>query len=257
MFAGTVGAAVMTWVEKVERRFTGRPSSSGPSRTLERMLRLAGRLHEQRSVQDAAMRWGTGAFMAALRGVMVQVVERAKWWFVFLRRDQRRGADTRTSVGALSRPGGLTPADSPRRDAPRRSDEMVGGSPAPEELRPAWLAAGRLALWLEGDEVATEEVWHPDVAPYVDPASPDMERLRRAWRTGALANEIQDIGERWARAFLVLDVPAGGARYEAGEPVAACVIHLRWVADAGWRIVHVGSPLTSDELDQLLAGAGG
>jgi len=67
--AGLVGVAAMTAAEKVEQRFTGRPESYVPARTL---LTLVGRRPsrtDQPLLANHVMHWGTGAVLGALRGV--------------------------------------------------------------------------------------------------------------------------------------------------------------------------------------------
>jgi hypothetical protein len=71
--AGLVGVAAMTVAEKVEQRFTHRPNSYVPARTLLTLLgRHPGGL-ERPAVWNHAMHWGTGAVMGALRGIWAVV----------------------------------------------------------------------------------------------------------------------------------------------------------------------------------------
>ena len=67
--AGLGGALVMTAVEKVEQRFTKRPSSYVPAHTLARLARLPAP-DDDRWLRNMAMHYGTGAAAGALRGVM-------------------------------------------------------------------------------------------------------------------------------------------------------------------------------------------
>lgn len=67
--AGLVGAAFMTLGEKLEQRFTGRPSSFVPGRVV---LAAAGRGPSDGArpmLSNQATHWGTAALLGALRGV--------------------------------------------------------------------------------------------------------------------------------------------------------------------------------------------
>jgi hypothetical protein len=66
---GLTGAAVMTAGEKIEQRFTGRPNSYVPGRTLAQLLRLR-RPGRDRLSRNMAMHYGTGMLLGVLRGVM-------------------------------------------------------------------------------------------------------------------------------------------------------------------------------------------
>ena len=68
--AGLVGVAVMTAGEKLEQRFTGRPDSYVPARTLT-ALTTGRRLPESARppVRNHLMHWGTGAVLGAVRGI--------------------------------------------------------------------------------------------------------------------------------------------------------------------------------------------
>ena len=70
--AGLAGTAVMTALEKVEQRLTGRRNSFVPAHTLERLLRLPHRPDDERRVLNHVMHWGTGAVVGGLRGVMAE-----------------------------------------------------------------------------------------------------------------------------------------------------------------------------------------
>jgi hypothetical protein len=59
----------MTAGEKLEQRFTGRPSSYVPGRTLARLLHLE-QPDDDRFARNMAMHYGTGALLGAVRGVM-------------------------------------------------------------------------------------------------------------------------------------------------------------------------------------------
>ena len=69
--AGLAGVAVMTAGEQVEQRFTGRPDSYVPGRTLT-ALTTGRRLPESARppVRNHLMHWGTGAAVRALRGIL-------------------------------------------------------------------------------------------------------------------------------------------------------------------------------------------
>jgi hypothetical protein len=68
--AGLAGVAVMTAGEKLEQRFTHRPDSYVPGRTLT-ALATGRRLPESARppVRNHLMHWGTGAAVGALRGI--------------------------------------------------------------------------------------------------------------------------------------------------------------------------------------------
>ena len=68
LLAGLGGAAVMTLGEKLEQRFTRRPNSYVPARTLARLLRLR-RPEADRWPRNMAMHYGQAALVGALRGV--------------------------------------------------------------------------------------------------------------------------------------------------------------------------------------------
>ena len=67
--SGLAGALVMTGIEKLEQRITGRPSSYVPGRTLANLLRLE-RPDEDRFARNMAMHYMTGSTLGAVRGVM-------------------------------------------------------------------------------------------------------------------------------------------------------------------------------------------
>src|SRR3954453_716530 len=69
--AGLAGTAAMTLGEQVEQRFPGRPDSYVPARTLTALAtgrRLPGSARPP--VRNHLMRWGTGAAVGALRGIL-------------------------------------------------------------------------------------------------------------------------------------------------------------------------------------------
>jgi len=67
--SGLAGAAIMTAGEKFEQRFTGRPNSYVPGRTLANLIGLE-RPDEDRFARNMAMHYGTGMLLGTLRGVM-------------------------------------------------------------------------------------------------------------------------------------------------------------------------------------------
>ena len=67
--AGLAGAAVMTAGEKLEQRFTRRPNSYVPGRTLANLLGLS-RPDEDRLARNMTMHYAAGAMLGTLRGVM-------------------------------------------------------------------------------------------------------------------------------------------------------------------------------------------
>ena len=76
--AGLAGAAVMTTVERVEQRLTGRPDSYVPARTLTHLFRLR-RPNGGRCGRNMAMHYGTGALVGVARGVMAGAGLRGPW----------------------------------------------------------------------------------------------------------------------------------------------------------------------------------
>jgi hypothetical protein len=101
--AGAVGGLVMTFGEKLEQRFTGRPDSYVPARTLERLTGLPERPGRQPRAANLAMHLGQGALLGALRGVMATAGLRGPWssamfWSVRLTNDQI--LENATGVGA-------------------------------------------------------------------------------------------------------------------------------------------------------------
>src|SRR3954468_23916009 len=67
--AGLAGVAVMTAAEKLEQRFTRRPNSFVPARTMARALGLA-RPDRDSGPRNLAMHYGNGVVLGAVRGVM-------------------------------------------------------------------------------------------------------------------------------------------------------------------------------------------
>jgi hypothetical protein len=76
--AGLAGVAAMTAVEKVEQRFTGRPNSYVPARTLAHALGLP-RPDADDWRRNMAMHWGNGVLLGALRGIMAAANLRGPW----------------------------------------------------------------------------------------------------------------------------------------------------------------------------------
>jgi len=72
LVAGATGVAAMTAAEKVEQRFTGRPNSYVPGKTLGRLFGQDPKDLDHRRVPNWTMHWGEGILLGALRGVMAQ-----------------------------------------------------------------------------------------------------------------------------------------------------------------------------------------
>lgn len=98
--AGLAGAVVMTAAEKLEHRWTGRPDSYVPARTLRRLAGL-------RDVEDVrsnlVMHLAQGALLGIVRGVMATAGLRGPWasgmfWVLRLTNDQI--LENATGVGA-------------------------------------------------------------------------------------------------------------------------------------------------------------
>ena len=103
MGAGLVGAIVMTGAEKLEQRWTRRPDSYVPARTLERLTALPEHQGRQAVAANLAMHLGQGALLGGLRGVMATAGLRGPWasamfWAVRLTNDQV--LENATGVGA-------------------------------------------------------------------------------------------------------------------------------------------------------------
>jgi hypothetical protein len=69
---GVAGTAVMTLGEKIEQRFTGRPDSYVPARTMSRLFGLR-RPNKKSLARNWVMHWGTGATLGVVRGVMANL----------------------------------------------------------------------------------------------------------------------------------------------------------------------------------------
>jgi hypothetical protein len=101
--AGLAGALVMTAGERLEQRWTRRPDSYVPARTLERLAGLPENPRKQPVALNLAMHLGQGALLGALRGVMATAGLRGPWasgmfWAVRLTNDQV--LENATGVGA-------------------------------------------------------------------------------------------------------------------------------------------------------------
>ncbi|MDQ2683227.1 MAG: hypothetical protein M3Y37_06840 [Chloroflexota bacterium] len=72
MAAGLAGVAAMTAAEKIEQRFTGRPNSFMPARTLERLTGQPHKPDTERRWLNWGMHWGQGIALGAVRGMMAR-----------------------------------------------------------------------------------------------------------------------------------------------------------------------------------------
>src|SRR4051794_6723411 len=102
--ADLAGTAAMTTAEKVEQRFTHRPDSYVPGRTLT-ALTTGRRLPERARppVRNHLMHWGTGAAVGALRGVWSASGLRgwrASAWHTSIRLATDQTLENATGVGA-------------------------------------------------------------------------------------------------------------------------------------------------------------
>jgi hypothetical protein len=102
--AGLAGTAAMTLAAKVEQRFTARPNSYVPARTLT-ALATGRRLPESAKppVVNHLMHWGTGAAVGALRGVWAASGLRgwrASAWHTSVRLATDQTLENATGVGA-------------------------------------------------------------------------------------------------------------------------------------------------------------
>lgn len=102
--AGLAGVAAMTLAEKIEQRFTRRPNSYMPARTLERLLGLEHRPDTERLGLNWAMHWGQGILLGAVRGLMAERGVRGpvgSFLFTNLRLLNDQTLENGTGVGAL------------------------------------------------------------------------------------------------------------------------------------------------------------
>jgi len=67
--AGLAGVAAMTAAESLEQRWTGRPDSYVPGRTMAVLMGRPRGEGQHPLVANHAMHWGTGAVVGALRGI--------------------------------------------------------------------------------------------------------------------------------------------------------------------------------------------
>ncbi len=100
--SGAVGVAAMTVGERIEQRFTGRPDSFVPARTL---LRLLGRPDTNRLSRKAnfGMHAGQAILLGTLRGVMAGAGLRGPWasaMFLVVRLTNDQTLENATGVGA-------------------------------------------------------------------------------------------------------------------------------------------------------------
>ena len=101
--AGLAGVAVMTAGEKLEQRFTGRPDSYVPGRTLLTLLGRHPGDREQPVVWNHLMHWGTGAVVGGVRGVWAVTGIRgpvATTWHTAMRLAFDQTAENATGMGA-------------------------------------------------------------------------------------------------------------------------------------------------------------
>ncbi len=101
--AGLAGAAVMTAVEKLEQRLTGRPDSHIPARVLERLTGLPERPRQQPRALNLAMHFGQGALAGVVRSVMANAGLRGPWasaMFTVVRLTNDQILENATGVGA-------------------------------------------------------------------------------------------------------------------------------------------------------------
>ncbi|WP_345352202.1 hypothetical protein [Actinoallomurus liliacearum] len=103
MIAGLVGALAMTASEKLEQRWTRRPDSHVPTRTLERLTGLSEHPRRQPRSRNLAMHLGQGMLMGGLRGVMATAGLRGPWasaMFGVVRLTNDQILENATGVGA-------------------------------------------------------------------------------------------------------------------------------------------------------------
>ncbi len=102
LLAGLGGAAVMTAGEKLEQRFTGRPDSYVPARTLGHLLGLRD-ADADRPGRNLLMHFGQAAVVGALRGIWAAANlrgPRAALLFTPLRLSTDQTLENATGVGA-------------------------------------------------------------------------------------------------------------------------------------------------------------
>ncbi|MEU4445236.1 hypothetical protein AB0K14_23345 [Actinosynnema sp. NPDC050801] len=100
LVAGAAGVVVMTVVEKVEQRFTGRPDSHVPRQVLERLTGLPERRSRARNL---SMHFGQGALLGVVRALMANAGLRgpvASAMFAVVRLTNDQILENATGVGA-------------------------------------------------------------------------------------------------------------------------------------------------------------
>jgi hypothetical protein len=103
LVAGAAGTAVMTAVEKVEQRLTGRPDSHVPGRVLARLTGLPEGDRRQPRWTNLTMHYGQGAIVGVVRSVMAQAGLRGPWasgMFTVVRLTNDQILENATGVGA-------------------------------------------------------------------------------------------------------------------------------------------------------------
>ncbi|MFI9007828.1 hypothetical protein ACIGNX_11425 [Actinosynnema sp. NPDC053489] len=103
LVAGFAGAAVMTVVEKVEQRLTGRPDSHVPARVLARLAGLPERPGRQPRALNLGMHFGQGAVLGVVRSLMANAGVRgpvASAMFTVVRLTSDQILENATGVGA-------------------------------------------------------------------------------------------------------------------------------------------------------------
>ncbi|KAI8987606.1 hypothetical protein BDF20DRAFT_851139 [Mycotypha africana] len=101
--AGAVGVGVMTFSEKIEQFFTGRPNSYVPAHTLERILRLPYRPDSERVCLNLGMHYGQGAAAGCIRALMATygvIGPFSSFIFTFIRLAIDQTLENATGVGA-------------------------------------------------------------------------------------------------------------------------------------------------------------
>lgn len=99
LVAGAAGVAVMTLGEKLEQRFTGRPDSYVPGRTMARLLGTS----RPPGSMNLIMHFGQGALLGMLRGVMADSGLRGPWssaMFAVVRLTNDQTLENASGVGA-------------------------------------------------------------------------------------------------------------------------------------------------------------
>jgi hypothetical protein len=102
LVAGAVGVVTMTLAEKLEQRFTGRPDSEVPARTLARLIGRSDR-PVSRGRLNPMMHFGQGVLLGSLRGVMAEGGLRGPWssaMFTVVRLTNDQTLENATGVGA-------------------------------------------------------------------------------------------------------------------------------------------------------------